>query len=79
VILNKKSDKTISHSHFQKLLCTLTELFVHQVLIHRRETDDLRLTVEDIERGNLEIMADLFECKIEDLKISRLVTNCVWI
>ena len=45
-------------------------LFV-QVLIHRRDTEDLRLEVEDIERANLEIMADLFECKIEDLKISR--------
>ncbi|XP_052240713.1 coiled-coil domain-containing protein 83-like isoform X2 [Dreissena polymorpha] len=42
-----------------------------EVEIHRRETDDLRKEVEEIERGNLEIMADLFECKIEDLKISR--------
>ncbi|XP_052807568.1 coiled-coil domain-containing protein 83-like isoform X3 [Mya arenaria] len=42
-----------------------------EVEIHRRETDDLRYEVEDMERGNLEIMAELFECKIEDLKISR--------
>ena len=42
-----------------------------QVEIHRRDTDDLLREVEEIERGNLEIMADLFECKIEDLKISR--------
>ena len=42
-----------------------------KVEIHRRETDDLMKEVEDIERGNLEIMAELFECKIEDLKISR--------
>ena len=31
--------------------------------------------VEEIERGNLEIMADLFECKIEDLKISRYMAQ----
>ncbi|XP_045197460.2 coiled-coil domain-containing protein 83-like isoform X3 [Mercenaria mercenaria] len=42
-----------------------------EVQIHRRETEDLIKEVEDIERGNLEIMAELFECKIEDLKISR--------
>ncbi|KAL4233870.1 hypothetical protein ACF0H5_008544 [Mactra antiquata] len=42
-----------------------------EVEIHRRDTEDLKIEVEDIERGNLEMMADLFECKIEDLKISR--------
>lgn len=48
-------------------------LFNDKVEIHRRETDDLRQIVEEIEQGNLEIMAELFECKIEDLKISRCV------
>lgn len=42
-----------------------------EVLIHRRDTQDLTAEVEDIERQNLEVMAELFECKIEDLKISR--------
>ncbi|KAL3881283.1 hypothetical protein ACJMK2_027738 [Sinanodonta woodiana] len=42
-----------------------------EVEIHRRDTEDLKKDVEEMERQNLEIMADLFECKIEDLKISR--------
>lgn len=42
-----------------------------EVDIHRRETDDMIREVEEMEKGNLEIMAELFECKIEDLKISR--------
>ncbi|KAL5010357.1 hypothetical protein ScPMuIL_012662 [Solemya velum] len=42
-----------------------------EVEIHKRDVADLRQTVEDLEKGNLDIMSELFECKIEDLKISR--------
>jgi hypothetical protein len=44
-----------------------------QVEIHKREAAELRLTVENLEKDNLEIMSELFECKIEDLKVSRFV------
>ncbi|XP_062603942.1 coiled-coil domain-containing protein 83-like [Saccostrea cucullata] len=47
------------------------EWLTREVNIHRQDTSVLREKVEDLEKGNLEIMADLFECKIEDLKISR--------
>lgn len=43
--------------------------------IHKTEAADLRQEVEDLERDNLVIMADLFECKIEDLKVSRYVKS----
>ncbi|XP_056014461.1 coiled-coil domain-containing protein 83-like [Ostrea edulis] len=47
------------------------EWLTREVNLHRKDTGALREKVEDLEKGNLEIMADLFECKIEDLKISR--------
>lgn len=47
------------------------EWLTREVNLHRNDTDALREKVESLEKGNLEIMADLFECKIEDLKISR--------
>ena len=39
--------------------------------IHKREVDALMSTVEELERENLLMMSELFECNIEDLKISR--------
>ncbi|XP_074649909.1 coiled-coil domain-containing protein 83-like [Tubulanus polymorphus] len=42
-----------------------------EAVIHRRDYDELRVIVEELERRNLEIMSELFECKVEDLKISR--------
>lgn len=47
------------------------EWLVREVEIHKREADDLRKVVENLEKDNLEIMSELFECKIEDLKVSR--------
>lgn len=47
------------------------EWLTREVNLHRKDTDALREKVEGLEKGNLEIMAELFECKIEDLKISR--------
>ncbi|KAK3097159.1 hypothetical protein FSP39_006938 [Pinctada imbricata] len=47
------------------------EWLMREVELHRRDVGDQRKVVEDLERGNLEIMAELFECKIEDLKVSR--------
>ena len=49
------------------------EWLTREVDLHRRDVDDMRKVVEDLEKGNLEIMAELFECKIEDLKVSRFV------
>ncbi|XP_021359396.1 coiled-coil domain-containing protein 83-like isoform X2 [Mizuhopecten yessoensis] len=42
-----------------------------EVEIHKAESADLKQEVEDLEKANLFVMADLFECKIEDLKVSR--------
>ncbi|XP_033741617.1 coiled-coil domain-containing protein 83-like [Pecten maximus] len=42
-----------------------------EVEIHKAESADLRKEVEELEKANLLVMADLFECKIEDLKVSR--------
>lgn len=47
------------------------EWLTREVNLHRKDTVALREKVEGLEKGNLEIMAELFECKIEDLKISR--------
>lgn len=47
------------------------EWLTREVNLHRNDTEALREKVEGLEKGNLEIMAELFECKIEDLKISR--------
>jgi len=42
-----------------------------EVAIHRVETDKARAVVETLEKCNLELMSELFECSVEDLKISR--------
>ncbi|PVD28627.1 hypothetical protein C0Q70_11221 [Pomacea canaliculata] len=49
-----------------------------EVQIHRFETAKVRERVEDLERTNLEMMSDLFDCTVEDLKISRnfFLTQC---
>ena len=44
-----------------------------EVELHKEEVVELKTTVEELERINLEIMSELFECKVEDLKISRYV------
>ncbi|XP_064628147.1 coiled-coil domain-containing protein 83-like [Lineus longissimus] len=42
-----------------------------ETVIHKREYDELLSNVENLEKRNLEIMSELFDCKIDDLKISR--------
>ena len=44
-----------------------------EVAIHRVETEKCRKVVEDLEKENLKLMSELFECSVEDLKISRSV------
>lgn len=44
-----------------------------QVTIHREGHADLSESVEDLEKRNLEIMSEMFDCKVEDLKFTRLV------
>ena len=44
---------------------------IFQVQIHRGETSKIRLRVEDLEYTNLEMMSKLFDCTVEDLKVSR--------
>lgn len=42
-----------------------------QVAIHQREVDELLRQVDQLEKENLAIMSELFECSVDDLKISR--------
>ena len=44
---------------------------ISQAELHRVETKKLGVDVEELERQNLELMSQLFDCRIEDLKISR--------
>ena len=43
--------------------------------MHKREADELLGEVERIEKSNLGIMSELFECTVDDLKISRWVNR----
>ena len=52
------------------MTCGLND-WIFQVQIHRRETAKIRERVEDLERTNVEMMSNLFECTVEDLKVSR--------
>ena len=42
-----------------------------EVKIHQNNVDDLMHQVEAVEADNLKIMSELFECHVDDLKISR--------
>ncbi|KAK3754835.1 hypothetical protein QZH41_011317, partial [Actinostola sp. cb2023] len=42
-----------------------------EVAIHNSGHRDLITTVEELEKRNLDIMSELFDCKIEDLKFTR--------
>ncbi|RMX45990.1 hypothetical protein pdam_00002067 [Pocillopora damicornis] len=42
-----------------------------EVAIHREGHADLSAKVEDLEKRNLEIMSEMFDCKVEDLKFTR--------
>ncbi|XP_041351289.1 coiled-coil domain-containing protein 83-like [Gigantopelta aegis] len=42
-----------------------------EVLIHKHEVEELTEHVMNLEKSNLDIMSQLFECTIDDLKISR--------
>lgn len=42
-----------------------------EVAIHRVETHKSHDVVEQLEKENLELMSELFDCSVEDLKISR--------
>lgn len=42
-----------------------------EVSIHREGHADLAESVEDLEKRNLEIMSEMFDCKVEDLKFTR--------
>ena len=50
---------------------------VMQVNIHRREVEDMLKEVEKVEHENLQAMSELFECHVDDLKISRCVSDHV--
>ena len=54
-----------------------TLCYTFQVEIHKREVDELLHQVEEIEQENLGIMSELFECTVDDLKISRYSDHIV--
>ncbi|CAL1538518.1 unnamed protein product [Lymnaea stagnalis] len=47
------------------------EWLKREVAMHQVETDGIRQVVEMLERENLQLMSELFECSVEDLKVSR--------
>ena len=51
--------------------CYNTSFLLCQVVMHNEEVGQLLREVEQLEKNNLEIMSELFECQVEDLKISR--------
>ena len=50
-----------------------------QVAVHREGHAHLSKVVEDLEQKNLEIMSEMFDCKVEDLKFTRSVRWIVFI
>lgn len=49
-----------------------------EVSIHRKGHEELSEIVEELERRNLEIMSEMFDCKVEDLKFTRkFYLSCV--
>ena len=42
-----------------------------EVDIHSGEVSEMMAIVEELEKENLTIMSELFECHVDDLKISR--------
>lgn len=55
------------------LLCIENFDVLFQVSIHREGHADLSSIVEELEKRNLEIMSEMFDCKVEDLKFTRSV------
>lgn len=50
----------------------------NEVSIHRKGHEELSEIVEELERRNLEIMSEMFDCKVEDLKFTRkFYLSCV--
>ncbi|CAH1798140.1 unnamed protein product [Owenia fusiformis] len=47
------------------------EWIKQEVAIHHKDAKTMVGVVEEMEKENLEIMCDLFECNVDDLKISR--------
>lgn len=48
-------------------------LNLFQVAIHREGHAELSESVEELEKRNLEIMSEMFDCKVDDLKFTRSV------
>ena len=48
-----------------------------QVDIHRREVAGMLTEVESVEHSNVEVMAQLFECTVDDLKVSRYAFSVI--
>ena len=46
-------------------------LALFQMKLHGKETDDLLTEVENLEKENLELLSELFQCQVEDLQVSR--------
>ena len=66
---------TIWATHVYQYKSSFSKVNYHRVIsqaeLHRVETKQLGVDVEELERQNLELMSQLFDCRIEDLKISR--------
>ncbi|XP_070568528.1 coiled-coil domain-containing protein 83-like [Ptychodera flava] len=68
-IASDKAMKTLDKWSAQEVMDN--DWLKKEAVIHREETVKLKEYVEQLEKENLEIMSELFECRVDDLKISR--------
>lgn len=68
-IASEKAIKTLDKFSSQEVIDN--DWLKKELEIHKEETILLQEEVEGLERDNLEVMGQLFDCRTEDLKISR--------
>ncbi|XP_077976996.1 coiled-coil domain-containing protein 83-like [Glandiceps talaboti] len=68
-IASEKAMKTLDKWSAQEVMDN--DWLKKEAVIHREETEKLKEYVEQLEKENLQVMSGLFECRVEDLKISR--------
>ncbi|XP_041463628.1 coiled-coil domain-containing protein 83-like [Lytechinus variegatus] len=68
-IASEKAIKTLDKFSAQEVIDN--DWLKKELELHTEETISLQGEVERLERENLTVMSDLFDCRIEDLKISR--------
>lgn len=68
-IANEKATNELDKDSFGEILDN--RWLKKEVAVHREGHAHLSKVVEDLEQKNLEIMSEMFDCKVEDLKFTR--------